>query len=113
MHLQNHADIGPYQLLVKNGQLPIYRAYETTHQERFIREFILTLKLGHLQASYFIEKFGQDPREVFAAQLSHLSAAGFGSVSGDDIRLNRAGLMQVDRLLHDFFLPEHRHARYT
>lgn len=113
VHLQNHADIGPYMLLVKNGQLPVFRAYETTHQERFIREFILTLKLGHVKASYFVEKFGFDPRTEFAGQLSHIAAEGFGSVEGDDIYLNRDGLMQVDRLLHAFFLPEHRNARYT
>lgn len=113
VHLQNHADIGPYQLLVNNGQLPVFRAYETTHQERFIREFILTLKLGHLKASYFIEKFGLDPRVEFAAQLKHIEAEGYGSTEGDNIYLNRDGLMTVDRLLHDFFLPEHRNARYT
>lgn len=113
VHLQNHADIGPYQLLVKNGQLPIFRAYETTHEERFIREFILTLKLGHVQASYYMQKYGVDPRVAFTAQLAHIHAEGFGEVSGDTISLNRDGLMQVDRLLEDFFLPQHRHARYT
>jgi oxygen-independent coproporphyrinogen III oxidase len=113
VHLQNHADIGPYQLLVKNGQLPVFRAYETNHQERFIREFILTLKLGRVAASYFIEKFGFDPRVEFAAPLSQIAAAGLGAVQGDAITLNRNGLMQVDRLLHDFFLPHHRNARYT
>ena len=113
VHLQNHADIGPYQLLVQNGQLPIFRAYQTNHQEQFIREFILTLKLGQVQASYFINKFGIDPRVEFASQLAHIHEIGLGHVSGDDICLNRDGLMQVDRLLHDFFLPEHRGTRYT
>jgi oxygen-independent coproporphyrinogen-3 oxidase len=27
--------------------------------------------------------------------------------------LKRDGLLQVDRLLHDFFLPQHRTARYA
>ena len=27
--------------------------------------------------------------------------------------LNREGLLQVDRLLHEFFLPQHRHTRYA
>jgi oxygen-independent coproporphyrinogen-3 oxidase len=34
-------------------------------------------------------------------------------VEGDAIILSREGLMQVDRLLHEFFLPQHRDARYT
>lgn len=113
IHLQNHADIGPYMLLVNNGQLPIYRAYETNHQERFIREFILTLKLGRVSAAYFVKKYGLDPRAEFALQLANLAEGGFGGVEGDEILLNRQGLMQVDRLLHEFFLPQHRHSRYT
>jgi len=29
------------------------------------------------------------------------------------LRLTREGLLQVDRLVHEFFLPEHRTARYA
>jgi oxygen-independent coproporphyrinogen III oxidase len=113
VHVQNHADILPYQMLVGAGKMPYYRAYRTTHEERFLREFILRLKLGRVQAGYYITRYGIDPREYFAAQLGWLASEGFGSVEGDDIALNRDGLMQVDRLLHQFFLPQHRHARYT
>ncbi len=113
VHWQNNADILPYTLQVKAGKLPVFRAYETSHYERFLREFILTLKLGCVQASYYVEKYGLDPRTEFASQLANLHAMGFGHVDGDSIHLNRDGLMQVDRLLHDFFLPEHRGARYT
>ena len=35
------------------------------------------------------------------------------SVEGDRILLNREGLLQVDRLLHEFFLPQHRNVRYA
>jgi len=38
---------------------------------------------------------------------------GFPSIVGDQIALNREGLLQVDRLLHEFFLPEHPNARYA
>jgi oxygen-independent coproporphyrinogen-3 oxidase len=113
VHVQNHADILPYQMLVDSGKLPYYRAYKTTHEERFLREFMLRLKLGRVQASYYIERYGLDPRVQCAAPLKWLCSEGFGSVEGDDIILNRDGLMQVDRLLHEFFLPQHRHARYT
>ena len=34
-------------------------------------------------------------------------------MDGDVIRLNREGLLQVDRLLHEFFLPQHRNVRYA
>jgi oxygen-independent coproporphyrinogen-3 oxidase len=38
---------------------------------------------------------------------------GFLTIEGDWIVLNREGLLQVDRLLHEFFLPEHKNARYA
>jgi oxygen-independent coproporphyrinogen-3 oxidase len=38
---------------------------------------------------------------------------GFGRVEKDTVLLNRDGLLQVDRLLHEFFLPEHKNARYA
>ncbi len=113
MHCQNQADIGPYMTALDRGELPIYRAYETSKEERFVREFILRLKLGEIHASYYREKFGIDPLERFKGELGQLVAQGYFEVDGDTIRLNRDGLLQVDRLLHAFFLPEHRDARYT
>jgi oxygen-independent coproporphyrinogen III oxidase len=38
---------------------------------------------------------------------------GFWRVEDGAVVLNREGLLQVDRLLHEFFLPEHRNARYA
>jgi len=113
MHYQNNADIAPYMMSLDEGKLPIYRAYQTNADERLLREFILRLKLGRITASYYVAKYGVDPRERFAQPLAYLSAEGFLKVDGDIIALNREGLLQVDRLLHEFFLPEHRHARYT
>ncbi len=114
VHYQNQADVGPYMQLVDAGKNAIYRAYETTREERFVREFILKLKLGAVDAGYYREKFGEDPVKRFAPQLAWIESEGFGKVKGDRIELNREGLLQVDRLLHEFFLPQHRqYARYT
>ena len=113
IHLQNHADVGPYMDMVEAGQSPIFRAYPTNAEERFIREFILKLKLGRSEFAYYREKFGVDPGERFAPQLAYLVNEGFAALERDGLTLTREGLLQVDRLLHDFFLPQHRHARYT
>ncbi len=113
MHYQNNADIGPYMMSLDQGQLPVYRAYQTNAEERLLREFILRLKLGRITSSYYVEKYGVDPRESFAQPLAYLQSEGFLTLAGDVITLNREGLLQVDRLLHEFFLPQHRHARYT
>ena len=98
---------------MQSGQFPIYRALRPTGEERLIREFILQLKLGHTRWDYFHKKFGVDVRERFAAPLQRLRGWGFGGVEGDEVVLNRDGLLQVDRLLHEFFLPEHQNARYA
>ncbi len=114
VHYQNQADVGPYMQALDADKSVIYRAYQTTPDDRFVREFILKLKLGAVRPSYYVEKFGEDPLKRFAPQLDYMAKEGFGHVDGDKIELTREGLLQVDKLLHEFFLPQHRqYARYT
>jgi len=113
VHYQNHADFDPYVAQIQQGKLPIYRALAPTDDERLIREFILQLKLGHLGLAYFRSKFGVDPERRFAEPLQRLKDWGFLTVEGDQVWLNRDGLLQVDRLLHEFFLPRHNTNRYV
>jgi oxygen-independent coproporphyrinogen-3 oxidase len=112
-HYQNQHDFDPYVKAVQSGQLPIYRALTPTPEERFIREFVLQLKLGSISCNYFKNKFGIDPKQRFAEPLQRLADWGFATMNGDVVQLNRDGLLQVDRLLHEFFLPQHRNARYA
>jgi oxygen-independent coproporphyrinogen III oxidase len=113
VHYQNHHEFEPYVSRLRLGELPVYRALTPTDGERLIREFILQLKLGHVSRDYFREKFGVELMEKFAQPMQRLKDWGFLSVDGDQVLLNREGLLQVDRLLHEFFLPEHRGARYA
>ncbi|MCB1080057.1 MAG: coproporphyrinogen III oxidase, partial [Verrucomicrobiae bacterium] len=104
VHYQNQADIGPYVEALDRGEMPIFRAYETNEEERFIREYVLKLKLGHFQPSYYKEKFGQDVLTRFAPELAALQREGFLEITGpDEVTLTRAGLLQSDRLCHEFF----------
>lgn len=112
-HFQNEHDWDPYIAKIGQGTLPIYRALTPTPEERMIRELILQMKLGHVHRAYFQGKFGVDIRQRFAGPFSDLRDHGFLKFEGDNLRLNRDGLLQVDRLLHQFFLPEHRNARYA
>src|SRR5436309_9261760 len=112
-HYQNHHDFEPYVARVQRGELPIWRALTPTAEERLIRETILQLKLGHISRAYFRQKFGVELSERFAEPMARLQDWGFLTIEGDGVRLNREGLLQVDRLLHEFFLPEHRNARYA
>jgi oxygen-independent coproporphyrinogen-3 oxidase len=112
-HFQNHHDFDPYLAALRRGDLPIYRALTPTPEERLIRELVLQFKLGHIRRSYFIRKFGVDVLERFAGVLGNLRTAGVLRVDDDTIRLTREGLLQVDRLVRGFFLPEHQGTRYA
>jgi oxygen-independent coproporphyrinogen-3 oxidase len=113
VHYQNQHEFGPYLERVGRGEQPVFRAYEPTADERLIREFILHLKLGENSIAHFNRKFGVDVRQRFAEPLATLKEWGYLTIDGDAIRLNRDGLLQVDRLLFEFFLPEHQTNRYA
>jgi oxygen-independent coproporphyrinogen-3 oxidase len=103
----------PYIDTIERGDSAIFRAYATSPEERFIREFILKLKLGASRPIYYQNKFGEDVTKRFAPQLHWMQEEGFMKLGDDKIELTRDGLLQVDRLLHEFFLPHHRSNRYT
>lgn len=113
IHFQNQHNFEPYIEKLNAGQLPIYRALTPTHDERLIRELILQSKLGHVSVGYFEQKFGVDIRERFADAFDHIRDTGFLIEDGDEIRLDREGMLRADRLVHEFFLPQHRDARYA
>jgi oxygen-independent coproporphyrinogen-3 oxidase len=112
-HFQNEHEIETYVAKVREGELPIYRALTPTDEERMIRELILQMKLGEVRRPYFRRKFGVDIEDRFAAPFANLKERGLLRVDRDSLHLNREGLLQVDRLLHEFFLPRHRNARAT
>ena len=68
---------------------------------------------GTRSPRYFQDKFGVDMQQRFAAPLGKLQDQGFLTADQDSLRLNRDGLLQVDKLLHEFFLPQHQSARYA
>ncbi len=113
VHAQNTANWSEYLDAVAAGRLPVTRALSTTSHDRLIREFILQMKTGSIDAAYFDEKFGVDVLKHFAAPLADLAGRGMLTVRGDGIDLTRAGLLQADGLLPAFYDAEHQNARYT
>jgi oxygen-independent coproporphyrinogen-3 oxidase len=112
-HFQNEHEFEGYIAKLRQGKLPIYRALTTTGEERMIRELILQMKLGRVHRTYFQRKFGVDIQQRFARPLSKLQEQGYAILDQDSLRLTRDALLQVDRLLYEFFLPQHRNARYA
>jgi len=112
-HYQNEHQYETYIDRLAKGELPLLRALTPTPIERFVREFILQLKLGAVERQYFLNQYGVDMLVQFPTELAALRDQGFLSYDDQGVRLTRDGLLQVDRLLHQFFLPEHRNARYA
>ena len=84
-----------------------------TPKQRLIREMVLQLKTGKLDAGYFRGKFGVEILGEFQEGFDSLVNEGFAEIADEQIRLTRRGLLQADTLLPRFFEPEHRGIRYT
>lgn len=112
-HFQNQHNIDPYIDRVQSGNLPVFRALTPTGEEKLIREAVLQFKLGFLDLQYFRDKFGVDLREQFPAALDYIRSTGNLTEDDNFLRLNIEGLLQVDRYVHEFFLPQHRDSRYA
>jgi oxygen-independent coproporphyrinogen-3 oxidase len=114
VHMQNLDKWEDYAARIRQGELPLSRAYRPDSEERLIRELVLQLKLGRVRPSYFVEKYGVDILRRFEEPLSALGESGFlAEANSEIVALTRAGLLRVDSLLPRFFQPEHAGIRYT
>jgi oxygen-independent coproporphyrinogen-3 oxidase len=113
VHVQNVDSWDHYGELVGKGELPLGRALPVGPEQLLRRELMLQLKTGWLRPGYFQTKFGRDILRDFADGFDRLQNDGFLTVADGDVRLTRAGLLQVDRLLPAFFEADYRGTRYT
>jgi oxygen-independent coproporphyrinogen-3 oxidase len=113
VHFQNVDTWEGYIDRVARGELPLSRALPVTPHQQLVRELILQLKTGRLDAAYFRGKFGVEIAAGFADAFESLASDGYAEIDGDAIRLNRQGLLRVDALLPRFFESQHRNLRYS
>ena len=113
VHYQNVTHFEDYCTSMEQEKPVIRRALLTTEDERFIREFILQWKLGSVRPAYFLEKFGVDVEERYRPVLEDWQRLGILEKRADRWVLSRDALLRVDSLLHQFFLPQHRDAKYV
>jgi oxygen-independent coproporphyrinogen-3 oxidase len=107
IHQQNRTSMTAYTNSLAAGELPLGRAYVLSDDERLVREFVLQLKLGAVELGPLRERFDVDPVERFRDPLTRAEERGWLTIGDDRIAMTRAGLLRVDRLLPDFYLPEH------
>lgn len=114
VHYQNKTEWADYTGdLLERNQLPLYRAMVPTQHQLVIREMILLLKKGYLDAGYFRKKFGVEILDEWRDEWLAHQGDGMLTIDGDRIELTRDGLLHADALLPAFFEPEHRGVRYT
>jgi oxygen-independent coproporphyrinogen-3 oxidase len=113
VHLQNVDTWEQYIACLDRNELPLNRALPVSPHQLLIREMILQLKTGSLDAGYFQGKFGVNILDEFGDGFRSLEEGGFLKIADDGVSLTREGYLQVDRLLPVFFEPDYQHTRYT
>jgi len=114
VHYQNLPEMADYQkAILEENRLPLGRAMKPTEHQLLVREVILQLKRGYLDAGYFREKFGVDIFEQWPDVWQQHTDDEMLTIDGDRIELTRRGLLHADALLPPFFEPEHQGVRYT
>ncbi len=102
-HYQNHASMDQYLGSLREARFPIDRAYLLSEDERLVREFVLQLKLGGVDADRFRRKFSREIRDRFRVPLDELSRQGWLTYDTGSVTLTREGLLRVDRLIPAFY----------
>jgi oxygen-independent coproporphyrinogen-3 oxidase len=114
VHYQNLPEWEDYLgALLDDGRLPLGRALRPTPHQLLIREMILLMKRGYLDANYFRDKFGAEILKEWSDVWREHAENEMLTIDGDSIQLTRKGLLHADALLPPFFEPEHQGVRYT
>jgi len=114
VHYQNLPEWDDYiKAVLEEDRLPLGRALRPTSHQLLVRELILNLKRGYLDAAYFRNKFNVEIIDHWRSVWDAHVAEELLTVTGDRIELTRKGLLQADALLPPFFEQEHQGVRYT
>ena len=86
VHMQNEDRWEEYVgRLMQKGELPLHRALPITDRQRLIREMILQLKTGRIEAAYFRRKFGVEVLDEFAEAWRELEKREILTVGSKDV----------------------------
>ena len=106
-HQQNRASFQDYLAALQNDTLPLGRAYPLSKKEQCLREFILQLKLGTVHLNDLQKKYGVELNDHCCEKLACFENKGWLKRNNHAVTLTRQGLLRIDSLLPEFYLPEH------
>ncbi|NOT28990.1 MAG: coproporphyrinogen III oxidase family protein [Planctomycetes bacterium] len=104
-HFQNVARLEGYLESLACATRPVARAHALSERERFVREFVLQLKLLRVPLARLEQKFGRPLLATLVEPLRRCAAAGWLQITDEAITLTPQGIPRVDRILPEFFLP--------
>jgi oxygen-independent coproporphyrinogen-3 oxidase len=115
VHYQNSPEWEQYCGFLESGRLPLVRGMRLSQHQRLIREMILQLKRGYLHGDYFQKKFDVDIFDRWADVWQGYEQDELCTIDREagELKLTRAGLLQVDSMLPAFFEPQFQNVRYT
>jgi oxygen-independent coproporphyrinogen-3 oxidase len=114
VHYQNLPEWNDYlKALLEEDRLPLDRGNRPTDSQLLIREMILQLKKGYLDAGYFQDKFSVDILQRWEPIWAGYEEEGLLTRGPGRIELTRQGLLRADSLLPAFFEEQHQGVRYT
>jgi oxygen-independent coproporphyrinogen-3 oxidase len=115
VHYQNHPEWKQYCGTLEGGNLPLTRAMPLSPHQCMVRELILQLKRGDLDAGYFQKKYSVDILDHWSEVWTGYEQDGLCSIDHESnrVELTRAGLLQADALLPVFFETQFQGVRYT
>ena len=113
-HYQNQHDFEPYVNAVQSGPAAHLPRHDAQRRRAADPRIHFATQAGPDPLRLFPEKIRRGCPPAFRPTAAALCTTGVlaGSRTARCV-LNREGLLQVDRLLHEFFLPEHKNARYA
>ncbi|MBP85998.1 MAG: coproporphyrinogen III oxidase [Planctomycetaceae bacterium] len=113
VHYQNLPELPDYVRTLEAGKLPLGRAMRPSKHQLLVRELILLLKRGYLDAGHFRKKFAVEVLQEWSEVWKQHVEDEMLTIDGDRIELTRKGLLHADALLPPFFEEEHQGVRYT
>ncbi|WP_413308661.1 radical SAM family heme chaperone HemW [Bacillus sp. 1P10SD] len=88
----NSGPLKKYMDQVNSGSLPVLDDHQVTKAEQMEEEMFLGLrKTEGVSISHFIEKFAQDPLQIFKKELTELMSKQWIEVKNDNIYLTKTG----------------------
>ncbi|MDR0305481.1 MAG: coproporphyrinogen III oxidase family protein [Chitinispirillales bacterium] len=103
---QNEINIEHYtKRILKDGELPIMRAYDFSPREAMIQRIVFGLKSMNYETQPFYDEFGVDVMTIFGNELRRLQEMRFVQITDTHIMLTFEGMVYADDIVRLFYLP--------